>query len=44
LVGEYPPNPNAAVAHFTLGVPTMKGYEDCEFADEWRAELMRWAA
>jgi hypothetical protein len=44
LVGEYPPNPNAAIAHFTLGVPSMAGYEDCEFADEWRDELMRWAA
>jgi len=28
--------------HFTDGVPSMKGYEDCEFADAWRAELTGW--
>jgi hypothetical protein len=44
LVGEMPVNPGAKVVHFTLGVPSMPGYEDCEFADEWRSELMRWAA
>jgi hypothetical protein len=32
------------IVHFTDGIPTMKGYEDAEFADEWRNELSRWAA
>jgi hypothetical protein len=44
LVGVNTPNPNAKVAHFTLGDPSMKGYSDCEFADEWRDELNRWAS
>lgn len=42
LVGEYPVNPAAKLAHFTLGVPSFKGYEDCEFADAWREELALW--
>lgn len=32
------------VAHFTLGIPTMPGYENCEFAEEWMRELYRWAS
>jgi hypothetical protein len=44
LVGEMPPNPDAKIAHFTAGVPAIPGYEQCEFADEWRHELERWAA
>lgn len=43
LVGEYDPNPNAKIVHFTLGVPSMKGYENSEYADEWKAELTEWA-
>lgn len=39
LVGEYAPNPLAKLAHFTLGGPYFDDYRDCEFADEWRAEL-----
>ena len=39
LVGEYDPNPHAKVAHFTLGTPCFEGYENQEFADEWRIEL-----
>ena len=35
LVGEYEPNPDAKIVHFTLGTPCFKGYEDQEFADEW---------
>lgn len=31
--------PNPRAVHFTEGVPTMAGYENCEYADEWRAEL-----
>lgn len=43
LVGVNPPNSKAKIAHFTLGVPDMPGYKDCEFADEWRNELNSWA-
>lgn len=35
LVGVQPPSPDAKIAHFTLGVPSMPGYENCEFAQEW---------
>lgn len=35
LVGEYEPNPNAKIVHFTNGLPTW--YPDCEYASEWRA-------
>lgn len=38
LVGEYPRDPDAKIAHFTLGTPCFPGYEDQEHADEWRAE------
>jgi hypothetical protein len=44
LVGHSDPAINPAIVHFTDGIPTMAGYEDCAFADEWRAELERWAA
>jgi hypothetical protein len=43
LVGEYLPNPKAKLVHHTLGVPTMAGYESCEFADEWREYRDSWA-
>jgi len=39
LVGEYDENPDAKIAHFTLGSPCFKGYENQEFADEWYKEL-----
>lgn len=35
LVGEYAPNPNARIAHFTLGTPCFAKYRNCEFAKEW---------
>lgn len=44
LVGVSTPQINPAVVHFTLGIPTMKGYEHQCFADEWRAALRRWAS
>ncbi len=31
------------VVHFTDGTPDMPGYQDCEYADEWRKELALWA-
>jgi lipopolysaccharide biosynthesis glycosyltransferase len=41
LVGEYPFNPNACIAHFTRGGPYFAGYENCDYADEWHAEQAR---
>lgn len=38
LVGEYAPNPDAKIVHFTLGGPWFRGFEHVEFADEWFAE------
>lgn len=38
LVGEYAPNPDAALAHYTLGGPYFDEYRNCEFANEWFAE------
>lgn len=38
LVGEYQPNPNARLVHFTLGTPCFAKYRDCEFANEWFEE------
>ena len=38
LVGEYPPNPEAKLVHFTLGTPCFAKYRHCEFAQEWFAE------
>jgi hypothetical protein len=35
LVGVDPPNPDAKLVHFTLGIPSMDGYANCEHAAEW---------
>jgi hypothetical protein len=51
-IGELPPTYNHLVGvtkaeappklvHFTNGIPHMKGYHDCEFADLWRSELSK---
>lgn len=32
-----------SIVHFTDGIPTMPGYEDCEYADEWFGTLEDWA-
>jgi hypothetical protein len=42
LVGESDRPTDVAVAHFTLGIPSVPGHQHDEFADEWRAELARW--
>lgn len=53
-IGELPGNMNylvghsrigslPKVVHFTDGIPTMAGYEQVEYADEWRNELNKWA-
>lgn len=54
-IGELPPEWNwlaghsdlsidPKIVHFTDGLPSMPGYENCEYAQEWRAELARLAA
>lgn len=44
LVGATQDVADPKIVHFTSGVPSMPGYENCRFADEWRAELTRWAS
>ena len=39
LVGEYDFNPNAKLAHFTIGLPCLPKYKDWDYAQEWRDEL-----
>ena len=41
LVGEYPHNPDARIAHFTRGGPYFPDYRDADYADEWRAASAR---
>lgn len=43
LVGHTQLDKEPKVVHFTDGVPDMPGYENVPYADEWRAELERWA-
>lgn len=38
LVGEYPPNPSAAMLHYTLGGPWFQDYVNGPEADRWLAE------
>lgn len=35
LVGEQSPDPNARIAHFTIGGPYFREYSECEFSKEW---------
>lgn len=44
LVGHSDPDVMPKVVHFTDGVPSMLGYEDVPFAEEWRTTLACWAA
>lgn len=39
LVGEYDPNPNAKLVHYTLGTPCFAKYANCEYGQDWRDEL-----
>lgn len=43
LVGETDKSVSPKVLHYTLGLPNMPGYEDCDFADDWRLMLDKWA-
>jgi hypothetical protein len=35
LVGEYPYNPDAKLAHYTLGAPCFPEYAACDYSAEW---------
>lgn len=35
LVGEYDYNPDAKLAHFTLGIPSFEHYRGCDYSNEW---------
>lgn len=41
LVGYDPPNPNAKVVHFTMGIPIWPETAKCEFASEWMDTFRR---
>jgi hypothetical protein len=38
LVGEYEPNPNAKILHYTNGGPWFRDYQDCDHAKDWLDE------
>lgn len=35
LVGEQPFSPDAKLVHYTLGVPIIPHYRDCDYSEEW---------
>lgn len=41
LIDVSEPIADCAIAHYTLGIPLMDGYENCELADEWMEEYER---
>jgi hypothetical protein len=41
LVGHTTGVDDPIIVHYTDGIPSMRGYENCEFADEWRECLNR---
>lgn len=43
IVSHSDPAIDPAIVHFSNGIPTMAGYETCEYADEWFCQLRRWA-
>lgn len=43
LAGYSDAGVDPAIVHFTDGLPTMPGYENAPYADEWRRELAHWA-
>jgi lipopolysaccharide biosynthesis glycosyltransferase len=36
LVGEQEYNPEAKIAHFTLGIPGFEHYKNCDYSAEWK--------
>jgi hypothetical protein len=43
LVGHTQIDGEPALVHFTEGLPSMPGYEDVPYANEWRTTLHQWA-
>ncbi|WP_210191764.1 hypothetical protein [Rhodomicrobium vannielii] len=43
LVGHTKCDESPRIVHFTDGIPTMPGYENVEYADEWRVAMNAWA-
>jgi lipopolysaccharide biosynthesis glycosyltransferase len=43
LVGHSHIDEEPKIVHFTDGIPSMAGYENVEFANEWRTALHDWA-
>lgn len=41
LVGEYDPKNGVKIAHYTLGAPCFRKYQNCEYSHEWFVELGR---
>ena len=41
LVGEYPPNPQAKLLHYTIGIPAFAEYAECDGAAEWLSTQLR---
>lgn len=39
LCGEYAPNPDAKLYHYTIGGPWFRDYQFCDHSKEWFAEL-----
>lgn len=44
LAGHSSPDIEPAIVHYTNGIPSMPGYENEPYADEWRHHLKAWAA
>jgi len=45
LIGVNPlPDIQPRILHYTLGIPTLPGFEDCDYSAEWWKELTAWAA
>lgn len=44
LVGHTKTDGDPQLVHFTDGIPSMRGYENCEYSDEYNRELEFWAA
>lgn len=42
LVGHSDPTIAPAIVHYTEGLPSMAGYENCAFAEDWRAMRRDW--
>jgi len=42
LVGHSDSAITPSIIHYTEGLPSMAGYEDCAFADEWRSVRRDW--